>query len=117
MQAGRDINIASQPTADELAKRTAQRVALAELLTRGQLIRARVIKARGDEASEKEALGWYTECANYLHANLGPDYAAQFRVARPSADAIDGFPMAKMGLVNGIQARLDHLSDFITRLR
>ena len=66
---------------------------------------------------EKQLNQWYAESLRYISDQMGADYAAQYRQTTSSGLGINGFPIAKMGVVDAVNSRLRHLNTFIDRLR
>jgi hypothetical protein len=101
----------SRPTKEQVLDK------LAQFLEEGQRIRALFIKERGSDTVQKEVDRWFSLSLAYIRENMGADYAARYRLAQPSGRGIHGFPIAKMPVVDGIDARLSHLSTFMGEVR
>lgn len=98
------------PTADPL-------VTLSAYLVQGQNLRALYVRERGADEVEAQVNGWYRASLAYVNQVMGVDYAARYRSYRPSGMAIHAFPVAKMGMVDAIDGRLQNLVTFLTELR
>lgn len=103
--------------ADDGRKRAAIRAQLAGFMDSGRTLLNKYVESHADAGIEKQLNQWYAESLKYINDNLGTDYAAQYRQSTSSGLGIAGFPVAKMGIVDGINARLRHLTTFIDRLR
>jgi hypothetical protein len=90
---------------------------LAGFLEEGRRLKELYVKQRGADTVKKEIDAWFTKTLAYIRANVGADYAARYRIVPPGGYAIDGFPYAKMPVVHGIDARLNHLSAFMVEIR
>jgi hypothetical protein len=90
---------------------------LSAYLILGQNLRALYVRENAADAVEQQVNAWYRASLGYIGQNLGVDYAARYRTATGSGLAIHNFPMAKMGMVDGIDSRLQHLVSFLTEIR
>lgn len=108
---------AQASAADDNKKRAVVRRQLSAYMERGRVLLNEYIASHASEELEKALNQWYGESLNYVNGALGPDYAAQFRQTTSSGQGIIGFPVAKIGVIDGINSRLKHLSNFIDQLR
>jgi hypothetical protein len=102
--------------AGQSADTVKKRQRLAEFMEEGQRLRGQFVVTRGAESVTKELQSWFARSLEYVRENLGGDYAARYRQNPPSATALANFPVEKMSLLNGVDARLEHLSKFIAEL-
>ena len=92
-------------------------VTLSAYLVLGQNLRALYVRERGVDEVERQVNAWYQASLQYIGQKLGVDYAARYRTYRASGLGIVNFPVAKMGMVDGIDGRIQHLVTFLTELR
>jgi hypothetical protein len=103
--------------ADDSRKRAAIRQQLAAYMDGGRQLLNKYIASDAAPEMEKKLNEWYAESLRYISDQMGADYAAQYRQTTSSGLGINGFPVAKMGVVDAINSRLRHLNTFIDRLR
>jgi hypothetical protein len=82
-----------------------------------QSLRRLYVRERAHPEVEGQVNDWYRSSLQYVGQRMGVDYAARCQTTRASGMGIQGFPVAKMGMVDGIDSRLQHLVTFLTEVR
>jgi hypothetical protein len=103
--------------ADDRKKRATVRQQLATYMDGGRKLLNKYIASDAAPEIEKQLNQWYSESLKYINDQMGADYAAQYRQTTSSGMGINGFPVAKMGVVDAVNSRLRHLNTFIDSLR
>ena len=92
-------------------------ITLSAYLELGQKLRDLYIREHAAPEVEQQLNAWYGASRQYISQKLGADYAARYGTYRSSVLGIVNFPVAKMGIVDAINGRIDHLVTFLTELR
>ncbi len=102
---------------DAESKRRAVRLKLGEFMTEGQQLRTAYIRSHASGEAEALVTKWHRESLQYIEKQLGADYAARYQRVTSSGMGIQGFPVAKMGVVDAIESKLKHLETFLSEMR